>query len=268
MKVVLSVACALGLLSSAHAGIVLTYTNQDHTSSRASESRVYFQKGSVRMEGGPGPAGTVIAREDRILVMQDDKKTYYEITAKELAQISKMVDSMGDVLKREMKKLNPEQRKQMEQMGLSSAGFEMPEILYKKTASGVKCGVGGAWTCDAYDVVVAGKKTAEKHFTADIGAGAEFNASQFQKLLEKVASSGLVQKAKDKIKGHPQALEVTSKDYFDGRLVSEHSLKSVERRELAASLFEVPAGYKKETMPTLPTGAPFGSGGSRGQKGR
>jgi hypothetical protein len=181
-------------------------------------------------------------------VVDDAKKSYMEITKAD-------IDAISNQLSAAMAQLPPEQRAQFEAMMRGRGGRGMPgaaapaKVQYRKTGTDTV----GKWTCDKYEGTVNGEKTseictvdpkvlgfAESDFAITKDVAAMF--SQFQRGMGQMFSIGTVQD--QGFSGVP----VRSKSTVAGReTVSE--ISDVKRQSFADSIFQVPAGYQKQSMP-------------------
>jgi hypothetical protein len=224
-------------------------------------STLYVDGDKMRMENPPSQKEHTIvidAGGKRMLMINDAEKSYSEVTEADLKKFGEMMKERRAQMAEHMKSMPPEQRKHMEDM-MGGKDAKPHELKFEKL--GQKKSVNG-FSCEMYKVTDDGQPK-EEDCLAPWSAG----------LLQKSDFAGLRKFAEDMAKdsgatgpnGGKQMFEQFDK--FPGFPVTRHplekgpqedeQLKSVKRGSIPASLFAVPAGYKKTESPM---GA-FGGGG-------
>jgi hypothetical protein len=239
-------------------------------------SVLYLDGDRIRMENGArvengarrehATSMIVDAASKRIIIINEQDKTYTEHTDADMKRIREQLESRRAQMEERMKTMPPEQRKQMEDMmagmGAGPTGKAAKPRELKFESLGQKKTING-FSCDMYRVLENGKPAAE-----------DCIAPWSSKLVQKSDIAGLRKFAEEMAKSMgpgaggagPQMFEKFDK--YPGFPVShvsiepgqheEDQLKSVKRGALAASLFVVPAGYTKKETPGI--GAPGGPG--------
>jgi hypothetical protein len=231
----------------AQAGVRLVFESRDGNHQLKHQTRVFWEKDRGRVEGQAGGTGTVVLfHGDTMFAINEADKTYIEVTPKDLEATSEMLDQAGAALAGKMASLPPEQRAQLAKYGFGAYGFQPPPIEFKKTASGVEC---GKWKCDRYDMMTAGKKTAEKLFSSSLGISPSvFDGKRVKGMMEKISTGGFFKKIKQSVKNRPDGFEILSREFDGGKLTGTTELVEVVEETLPASKYEVPKGYQKRSF--------------------
>jgi GLPGLI family protein len=184
-----------------------------------------------------------------LYTVDHERKEYSVMTFAELEAFSKKASSeMNEkmsAMKEQMKNMPPEQRKMMEQMmgkqamGKSSESkIEVKKTSEKKTING--------FPCIKYALMEDGKETGNVWTTSNVP---NFKTMQkdFQEFSERITAQmpmkgGQLAEAMKKIEGFPIQTSIA------GFIIN---VKKVEKKSIAVSEFEVPAGYKKVDPKTM-----------------
>jgi hypothetical protein len=183
-----------------------------------------------------------------MMLIDDAKKSYSEITKAEIEALSAQMSGMMAQMQQQMQNMPPEARAQME-AAMKGRGATMPgmgaKTQYRKTGTATV----GKWTCDKYEGYSGEKKVSEictvdpKVFgftEADFAVSKEM-AAFFKQIMPSGASdmfslgsaevgfSGVPVKTVTSIGAQPVTTEVTE----------------VSRQNFPDSAFQVPAGYQK-----------------------
>lgn len=215
---------------------------------------VAVQGGAVRVTSKDG---AMILRDNTIYVVDDKGKTYRELDKATLERYAKQMGSAMAKMQEQLKNMPPEQRAQVEKMmggrmsGMASAQtdvYEAQDTGRRDIAEGRKCGVwnmlknGAVYEelCVVPFSSLPGKEDVQQAFKR-ITEAFEGLASAFPNAPKDV-------KARANINGYP----VRARSIADGKPTgSETVLQTWKEESFPASIFEVPAGYKKEDMPKL-----------------
>jgi hypothetical protein len=263
MKRIALIASGLLAAQAAYAGVYVETIDQNLTTGNAGvKQKMYLQNGVGRFIDGEG-RGSLI-KGDTMYVIDDQDKSYVVFDKATMQQFAAKLNAEMTKLKEQLAKLPPEQRAQMEQMmggagGMLSGDGEQWTVEVKDTGKSDK--VEGR-TCKLWDVTRKGELD-EQICVVPYSAlpGKEnFQAvfSNFAKVFEEMAKSvpmlsGMMANefaAQVKTNGYP----VRRRGYESGKLSDEVTLVKVWREEaIAASMFEIPAGYKQKQMPMGPT---------------
>jgi hypothetical protein len=277
MRALQLVSAAVLLLTSgvASAGLTLTY-DRKNASGESGTAVMMFEPGRIRMDGmgGGGPRGggrtsSVIfdGGAKKITIIDQDKKTYHELTEADAKAMKERMDGMKAQMAERMKTLPPEQRKQAEEMMNRMGGGGSGAIEIKYDSLGKKKKVAG-FDCEMYKVTIGTFSSSEAciaPWSSNLVTKAE--AEQFRKSfadLEKMFAGLSAMRSNDWSKAPGIPVEQTHMGQ-DGKPDSTMTLKSVNRGSIAASQFQVPAGFTKQEMPM--GGRGMGPGGPHGGPG-
>jgi hypothetical protein len=243
---------------SAKAGIVIKMKQEAHGITVESLQTMFIEKDRLRMEmSGEEENQTIIFRGDKKVfwVIDKDKNTYFEMTQDDIVKLKSQMEKMQQMMMEQMKNMPEEQRKMMEDMMPSGMPGEKKEkAIYTKVAGGVKV---GKWTTTHYTGTRAGKKSDELWTVdwSDVG----FSRSDFG-AMSKMADffSALSQDATEFMKVGSEEWEkemgisgmpVRWVHYINEGTSSEGTVEDISSKNLDSSLFEVPAGFKKDQSP-------------------
>jgi len=289
--VVLAVTAVLACAARAGAGVVIVTESETPDAaqkgapaakpkpkSRGAETRykgqLYVEGDRVRMHGTSSDAegvveGTVIfrAKPEALLVLNDDEKSYFEITRADAQRIGSAIDTARSQMQAQLEKMPPEQRAMIEQamegMGAGAlakaAKPRAPLEPARAVASGGSDTV-GAYACRGYDIVRGGKKIAEACVAswsdlglapADVDGLRKLAAFQQQMFAEvnwegmDAAPGAEAFEVMEQINGFP----VRVRSIIAGKPPVVMRVVKVERRDLEPTLFQPPAGYAKGAPP-------------------
>lgn len=225
----------------------------------------------MRMETGGGPAGSQVFVFDGthqvMLMINDTKKTYSEITKADIDAVSGQVSAAMAQMQEAMKNMPPERRAQMEammkgRMGGAIAAATPAKPQYKHVGTGTV----GKWTCDKYEGYTEGKKTTEL-CTVDpkvLGLSATDTSvsKDFAEFFSKLPIGNALQTfhigdpEQQGFSGIPVRSVVTTSD---GQTITSE-IADVHRQSFQDALFQAPSGYQKQDSPFSAMG--------RGRRGR
>jgi hypothetical protein len=196
----------------------------------------------------------------KVLTMVDnDKKTYTEVTQQDAEQIGAQLSAAMDQLKKQMDMLPPERRAQMQEMMSRMGAGPATKPTYKKAGTATV----GKWTCERYEGFEGDKKTSEV-CTVDpkvLGfATTDFAITQqlidfMQKIVPQMAAQAFTLGSVEQ-QGFPgvpvrRTYTIAGKD-----IVSE--ITEVSRQSFSDASYAVPPGYTKQAF------GPLGRGRGRG----
>ena len=204
-----------------------------------------------------------------MLMIDDAKKTYSEITKADVEAIGAQMAGAMAQMEQMMKGMSPEDRKRMEAMTKGKLGGAGAAATAKTQYKKVGTDTVGKWTCDKYEGSRDGQKVQELctvdpkalgFSAADFGVAKDM-AAFFQKMLPPGASQMFKQ---------PDLFQIgTPEQGFSGVPVRTVSLSGgqtttmemtdVHRQAFSDSIFQAPAGYQKQA-------SPFIGGGRRGRQ--
>lgn len=235
----------------AEAGFLMTFARE----AGKPPARMLIDRHALRVEEG---AEVIIYRRDKNLLwnLNAKERSYAEVTEADLRNVGQTMQGAMQQLKDQMKDMSPEERQFMERMMGDSAKAALErtapaKVAYRKLASGQKV---GKWTCDRYEMTLDGKKEGEMCFAraASIGLGAEeartleaffaFMAQAARQMGAAVLGMKLPGGANE-----PPGIPVETTSARPGQPPDHIEVTELKRQAFPASLFEVPAGFKKET---------------------
>jgi urocanate hydratase len=216
--------------------------------------KMYVQNGLGRFVDAEGRA-TVI-KDGTMYIIDDAEKSYVAFDKATMEQLAKKLGAAMEQMKEQLAKLPPEQRAQMEQMMPGMAGGEK-KWLVEAFDTGKSDKVDGR-ACRVWDIKRNGELDDQICVVpySSLPGKENFQAvfANFAKVFEEMAKSvpmlaGMMTNefsAQAKVNGFP----VRSRGYENGKLGDDEHLMKVWREEaMPASMFEIPAGYKRKQMP-------------------
>ncbi|MFH1862770.1 MAG: DUF4412 domain-containing protein, partial [bacterium] len=217
--------------------------------------KIYISLDRMRFEDESGYIA--IFRQDKKVfwMLDDQKKTYTEMTERDLQEMKRTLDEASRQMAEQMKDLPPEQRQMMEAMMAGKMTQKAPEIVYQKVASGERI---GSWVCDKYEGSSEGKKKSEV-WTTD-WQQLDLKSSDFQVLKEmgeffaRLApeATSFYPMEESSEKSVYSGVPVKTISYSDDMASRTSELKELRTEEFNAALFELPAEYKKEALGMQP----------------
>jgi hypothetical protein len=246
---------AMGLLAqAASAGVYVEMVDHDiKTDKTELAQKMYVQNGLGRFIDSDGRA--TLIKDGTLFIIDDADKSYVAVDKATLDQLAKKVSAAMEQMKEQLAKLPPDQRAQMEQMMPGMSGGD------------------GKWTVEAFDTGKSDKVDGRACRLWDIKRNGELDDqicvvpysalpgkenfqvifANFAKVFEEMAKSvpmlaGMMSNefgAQSKVNGFP----VRSRGYENGKLGDDEQIMKVWREEaIPASMFEIPAGYKRKQM--------------------
>lgn len=235
------------------------------------------QDGMLRVDVAPvasQPATTMIFAGNEMLILNDAERSYYRITPATLEELGEVLGRANEQMSAAMEQMEaqlenlpPEQREMMERMMRD----RMPDLaaMTEQAAPTVRIEPGadadvGGYACTEYAVYTSETLTQEL-CAADYGSvpGADDVAAvleNMQGFFEQLRNA--MPPALRNMQNNPfdtmsqiDGFPVRSRIYVNGSVRQDVVLTSAETRDLAASQFEVPAGYAEQSL--MPQGNPF-----------
>ncbi len=217
----------------------VTLVNTTTVNGRTTQITQYISATGTRTTTGDG--GEVILRLDqkKVYLLHPTDKTYSEMT---FDQIQKM----GSAATAGMEKLPPEAAEQMKKMmgGMGAAQVTVTPAGPGETIAG--------YATEKYHVVIGAM------MEGDIWAapGLPLPAMFYDAMKAAAPANPMLDMKKlydeyKKIKGVPLK-SVTNTKMMGQSMTSTMVVTSVDKGKIAASVFEVPAGYRLTAMPTMP----------------
>jgi hypothetical protein len=256
--VVASIAvCAFATPLQAGEGFLMVETTVTGTVTRT--SRVQMERDRMRAEM-TGPAGetqiVVFDGPSQVLrVIRVDRKSYTEMTKADADRMGAQLNVAMEAMKEKVAQMPPEQRAKMEAM-MARLGVMGPSAAvaatrpeYRRAGSDKV----GTWPCDKYEGFRSGVKISEVCTvepkilgltTADFEIGKQV-ATFFQKMLSQ-GEEHLFGMGTLETQGFP-GIPVRRVRYNGDKVESTSEVTEVTRQVFAASTYDVPAGFQKQT---------------------
>jgi hypothetical protein len=239
----------------ARAGVYVEMVDHDIKADKSTlAQKMYVQNGSGRFVDAEGHA--TLIKDGTFYIIDDADKSYVAVDKATMEQLAKKISAAMEQVKEQLAALPPEQRAQMEKMMPGMSGDD------KK------------WTVEVFDTGKSDKVDGRACRVWDVKRGGELDDqlcvvpysalpgkenfqvmfANFAKVFEEMAKSvpmlsGMMTNefsAQSKVNGFP----VRSRGYENGKLGDDEQLMKVWREEaVPASMFEIPAGYKRKQMP-------------------
>lgn len=207
----------------------------------------YMASDHVRMATGDGGESLVDLKTGVMTMLDGKDKTYYTITKQDLEQFTvKLKERMND----------PEVKQGMELMkkmtGAVAGSYEVKKTGVTRTVAG--------FSCEEWTIGIPGLSTIRECLTTALAYPAHaFDAyKEFSQGMQSamsamgpMAKSGaeLAEKMKA-LKGFPVATS-TSIEIMGMKRINSEEVIEVRRGDIPASVWEIPAGYKKVENPML-----------------
>jgi hypothetical protein len=248
----------------AQAGALLVETRDD-----GSTTRIQIDRDRVRVDlsGTNGPQ-VIIFRGDRraFYIIDAAKKTYMEMTRQDVerlaSQVGSAMEQMRAQMEQQLRNMTPEQRKmideQMKGMGAPLAGqTSASNTVFKRLRSDRE----GQWACDVYEGM-RGPEKVQEVCAADWKAlgmsGEDFETiRQIGEFFKEMARSfgandtlAVGSNDWEKTQGFP-GVPVRRVSFSNGAPRSTARVTEARSQSFPDSLFDVPAGFQKEQLPTM-----------------
>jgi hypothetical protein len=255
MKAILSATAAALFTATAAAGVRIETVNRDIKTGQVdgAPSVVLVQDGSVRVS--TSRSGAMLMKGSTIYVLDDKRKTYRELDKATMQGYVSQANAAMSQMQDRLAKMPPEQRQMMEKMmGGNMPGLGAPpkKKVYSSRDTGKSDTVEGR-KCRMWQMLRDGALYEDVCVVPFSSLPGKEN---FQKTFKELAEAfeGLAaaapnasdETARSAINGYP----VRVRPYENGALRgTETVLKTWKEEAIAASMFQVPAGYKKIEMP-------------------
>jgi len=249
-----------------HADVTLEYAIETRLpAAESSTSTMWLTDGKLAVKStGDKPTRVIYwAKDDRLAVIDDAKKSYFEMTGDEMREMAKTIGDLSGQVSAAMATLSPEQKamieSEMAKMGVQKAGASdqsaaIEVLLLSETR------VIGGFKCQRHDVLRGGAKCAEAWSTpvADSTAtAAEMKslagmANLINLLIESVTpmtkAMGMELPLPTGLAQGLDGIPVYIKDLNGDATKSEMTLQSLNRGTINTSVFEIGDKYKKQEL--------------------
>ena len=244
LSVLFLAAAAAVASSSDDLTIVSRHTNNGKP---AGTSTDYLSSDHVRMGSGSGDE-TIVDLKTHVMMMLDSKeKTYYTMTKKDMEEFAvKMKEKMN----------SPEMKQAMGAMKAMTAGTSGAVNVKKTGATRKIAGFG----CEEWAITMGPSYTIKECLAKDLQYPVQaFEAYRDFSESMKSMSSAFAPKAKSgvelgeklkSLKGYPVATSALI-DVAGMKMTVDEEVTEVRRGSIPASIWQVPAGYKKIENPML-----------------
>lgn len=247
------------LAATVEAGTVLEITNRDLTNKNETQAKTYAQDGKLRIETGGAQDSFAIFRDDTIYTFDPKQKTY---VALDRATIKKLADQLNPALKmlqEQMANMPPEQRAQMERMlGTSLSTTPAPPEEIRKTS---RTGSAAGYSCTYAEVWQGGVKQSEACVVPEAklqgskelyDAGVKVSAL-LKDMIDSIDLGMLKQMSSRQMENFEKlgGIPVVTRTFDNGSAVHEAIVTKISNEKVANSLFDIPAGYKQQQMPSV-----------------
>jgi hypothetical protein len=198
------------------------------------------------------------ADKDLMAIINDEEKSYIEITGKDLEALGAQIAGVADQMTQVMSAMPPEQRAMIEQhlkKTQSAAPAGKPEIKVlptpdTKTLQGYECrryeiANHGVKKAEVW-ATAAGEKTVTPEEMTGITGMVDLLQRFFDALGSMSGSMGIEMPASTGLSKDVGGVPVVAKDLDGDKVKSEMSLQALKRGPIPKETFEVPKGYRKQ----------------------
>jgi hypothetical protein len=254
----------LALFSGAtQAGTLLETVNRDLSAKGGSTTiNTWAQNGMMRVETQADKGAqrsTMIFENDTIYAIDHQDKSYYAMDRESMKRVAEQLNPALQMIQERMKDMTPEQRAQMEKMmGGSLPGVEKKTEIKRIARTGKVSG----HSCSYVQVLEDGVLTDEMCVAPgkslkgsdELMTAATRMAELMREMMSSMDAPWLKQMADKQIQNFAElgGIPVLSRHFAAGSPQSETTLTSIRTETLAASTFELPAGYTKKDMLAAP----------------
>lgn len=246
-------------MSAAHAGTKLETVNRDLSGGRTTTINTWAQAGMIRVETAPNDS-TMIFKDDTIYAISHKEKSYMAMDRASMKKMAETLNPALQMLQERMKSMTPEQRAQMEKMlggklPNGVGGEPEPKQEIKRTSRNDKI---NGYSCTYVEVHEAGVLTDEMCVvpgnglkgSAELMTAAKKMATVMQDMMSSMDAPWLKQMAQKQMQNFEAlgGIPVLSRHFVDGKPQNETTLTGISSEPLAATLFEIPAGYTKKDI--------------------
>lgn len=247
---------SIGSLAAAHAGTRLETVNRDLSGGRATTINTWAQGGMMRVETQPNESA-MIFKDDTIYAISHKDKTYFAMDRASMKRMAEQLNPGLKMLQEQMKNMTPEQRAQMEKMlgRRLPAGDAEPQQEIKRTSRNDKI---NGYGCTYVEVREDGVLTDEMCVAPasalkgsdELMAAARKMTALMQDMMASMDAPWLKQMASKQLQNFEAlgGIPVLSRHFVDGKPQNETTLSKISSEALAATQFDIPAGYTKKDM--------------------
>lgn len=221
-------------------------------------SVVYIAGGKIRTENLRGTDPNYMLWQEgaqQMTVVLPAKKTYMVMDQAQVQAQMAQVNEQMKQMEAQLAAMPPEQREMMKKM-MPNMGTGKPLMDMKVTKTGKSDNKGG-YACQLVDITITGVPMAgpmgQEHCVV---TGANLGiAEQDIKTVKAMAdfAKSMMKDMGQVVGGMPDVFEMGGWPVWtkDKRTGDAWTLKTIDKGGVSAALFAVPAGYKKQEMPTM-----------------
>jgi uncharacterized protein DUF4412 len=257
MRLMIRSLAALALAAAASAlADDLTIVSKVMKDGRPSGTSVsYLSSDHLRMGQDDGKESIVDFKAGRMITLDNAAKTYYVITRHDLdAMAAKMKEQMNSPemkkSQEQMKNLSPEDRERMNAAMGTMFEFDVQRMGTSRRIAG--------YTCEDWKITIGVFSKTEECLTRDLQFPAQawdmyktFAESMKSMMAAMGPMAANMEKMQEKfksMKGYPLAA-TTTVNIMGNTTTTEREVTEIKRGPIPASLWEIPAGYRKVDNP-------------------
>lgn len=243
--------------TAAHAGTRLETVSRDLAGGRASTINTWAQGGMMRVDTQND--SSMIFKDDTIYAINHKDKSYIAMDRASMKRMAEQINPALQMLQERMKNMPPEQRAQMEKMlggRMPGAGGEaQPQPEIKRTSRNDKI---NGYSCTYVEVREGAALTDEicvapanaLKGSAELMSVARKMSALVNDMMASMDAPWLKQMAQKQIQNFEAlgGIPVLSRHFVDGKPHNETHLNSIGTETVAATRFEIPAGYTRKDM--------------------
>lgn len=250
------VCCAPSPVQAAEGFLIVEKTVTGPTT-RTSQIQIEHDRMRAEMTGPAGETQVVVfdGPQQVLRIISVDRKAYSEMTKADADRMGAQLAAAMSVMKDKAASMPPEQRAKMEAL-ISRLGKAAPAGAPGGRPEYRRAGTDkvGKWACDKYEGFRNGEKVSEVCTVEPKALGlteADFDVTkQVGAFFEKMLPQGvdqIVGVGKIETQGFA-GIPIRRVSYNAGKVQSTSEVTDVHRDNFAASTYEVPAGFQKQTM--------------------
>ena len=242
---------------SAQAGTVMEMSSRDLSGDKPETTMTtYAQNGQMRVEI-PRRDSAMIFSNDTLYAINNKEKSYVTMDRATMQKMAETVNPMLKQLQERMAQMPPEQRAQMERM----MGKNMPgaqKSVTREVRKTSRTGKVAGYSCKYVEMLADG--VVEDEFCVvepsalkggdELMASAQKMSAALQDFFSSIDAPWLKDSVDKQTASYTKigGIPVLSRQFVDGKAVSETTLRSIQSQSLPAATFSVPAGYTRREM--------------------
>lgn len=246
----------LPFAGSPHAGTVLEITNRDLEDKSESQAKTYVQGGKMRIEAGGAQNSFAIFRDETLYTFDPKQKTYVAMDRATIKRLAEQLNPALKMMQAQLANMTPEQRVQMERMGIKLPDAKQSAEQVRMTA---RTGKIAGHACKYAEIVQDGAVQTEACVVpaGELQGGKELYdvavklSALLNDMIDSIDLPMLKQMADNQIENFDKldGVPVLTRTFDANQPVQETTIKSIRAEALAENLFEIPSGYKLQNLP-------------------